>query len=201
MKVPPGYTEAQVLEAIETAVSILAPSFVFGHYEIEDIKQYGYQVAIEKLAEGKFDCQRPLPNFLYTCIRNKFINLKRDEYRRTDPPCTACHSGQPCEKADGNSCCRKYYLWHTRNKNKSGIANPIGLEQTFDDRPSSSTAEEDVQISEMLERIDLELPIELRATYLQMRANVHVPKAKRLQVEKAISEIFKGAIGCPSVDD
>jgi len=39
MNLPRGYTEQQVLEAIEVVVNSLAPSFVFGFYDLEDVRQ------------------------------------------------------------------------------------------------------------------------------------------------------------------
>ncbi len=42
----------------------------------------------------------------------------------------------------------------------------------------------------MLTRIDTHLDVELRATYLQMRAGKAVPKAKRQVVEAAVREIL-----------
>src|SRR5690348_1481836 len=111
MTVPPGMTEAEVLEAIEKAVNALASSFTFGIYDIDDIKQQGRLYALQALATEKYDPSRPLPNFLYAHIRNRLINLKRDKLHRNDPPCKECASGEPCQP-DGH--CKKFLEWRKR---------------------------------------------------------------------------------------
>jgi hypothetical protein len=147
----------------------------------------------------------PLENFLYSSIRNALVNLRRDKFRRNDPPCPRCHTGDPCAAArDG--CCDKYRSWQSRNQRKANLANPLALDHVSDEGErranAPSTVETDAEIAEFLERIDAELPVELRQTYLQMRAGVSVPKGKRVPVEKAVREILRGAIDeCPSEDD
>src|SRR5947208_703774 len=90
MHLPPNKTEAQVVEAIEKAVGMLAPSFAFGIYDVEDIRQEARIFAIEALP--RYDGVRPLENFLYSHVKNRLINLRRDKFRRADAPCKACHS-------------------------------------------------------------------------------------------------------------
>jgi DNA-directed RNA polymerase specialized sigma24 family protein len=206
MKIPPGKTEAEVLKAIEKAANILAPSFVFGSYDVSDIKQHCYVAAIEALDKDKYNPEMPLENFLYACIRNALVRLKRDKYRRNDPPCKRCHAGEPCQDAGHARQCPKYKAWFDRNAAKANLANPISVEHVSDERErrarAESRAESDAEIAELLQRIDEQLPVELRATYLQMRAGVSVSKGKRLQVEAAVKDILKGAIeACPSEDD
>ena len=50
MQVPKGLTEEEVLEIISRAVAYLAPSFKFGYFDIEDMKQEGTIFSIEALA-------------------------------------------------------------------------------------------------------------------------------------------------------
>jgi DNA-directed RNA polymerase specialized sigma24 family protein len=203
MKIPPGKTEAEVLAAIEKAVNILAPSFVFGYYDVEDIKQHGRMKALELLEEDKYDPSLPLENFLYTHIRNRFINLRRDKLRRNDPPCRLCHSGSPC--GDDGDHCPKYASWLTRNQAKANIMRPLDLNHISDERENRTrtraTAAQEVEIDELVQRIREELPVELQATFLMMRDGVSIPKAKRVQVENAVKEILRGTIECPSEDD
>lgn len=198
-------TEKQVLEAIEKAVNSLAPSFVFAHYTLEDIKQHGYLCAIKLLNKGTYDPKRPLENYIYIDLKCKFINLRRDHQRRNDPPCKPCHKGTPCDKANG-AYCKKYNSWLKLNNTKANLASPVSIDHVSEERESrvatTSSVYESVEIDDILARIDAELPVEHRATYLQMRAGVSVPKAKRLQIEGLIKDILKGDIEvCPSVDD
>lgn len=191
--------------AIEKVVSTLAPSFVFAHFTLEDIKQHGYLCAIKLLNKNTYDPKLPLENYIYTDVRCKLINLRRDHLRRNDPPCKVCHKGTPCEKANGLHC-KKYASWLKLNNSKANLATPVSIEHISEERESrvygSSSVHESVEIDDIIARIDAELPIEHRATYLQMRAGVSVPKAKRIQIETLIKDILRGDIEqCPSEDD
>ena len=206
MKIPPGKTEAEVLRAIEKSVNILAPSFVFGPYDIDDIKQEGFVFALEVLEKETYDTSRPLENFLYTHLRNRLINFRRNKFRRNDPPCKRCHDGDPCANARGEGHCDKYRTWLRRNTNKANICNPLTLDSVKDEGDQGvnepSSVEQAVEAQELVDLIDKNLPIELRQVYLQMRAGVSVPKTARLRVERAVIDICGGAIEvCPSESD
>src|SRR5437763_58309 len=95
MNFPHGLTEDVVLAAIDNAVNVLARSFRFGIYDVEDIKQEARIMGLE--AVPRWDRKRPLENFLYSHIRNRLINFKRNKFRRNDPPCPKCHQGVPHE--------------------------------------------------------------------------------------------------------
>jgi DNA-directed RNA polymerase specialized sigma24 family protein len=206
MKLPPGKTEEEVLSAIEKAVNILAPSFVFGFYDVADIKQEARMFALQCL--DKYDCRRPLENFIYAHTKNRLINFKRDKFKRNDPPCQVCHianSTNQRPKHEDGEFCAKYLAWKNRNAAKANIMRPLDLDYIADESEANtrlpSEAETTVETAELLQRIDEELDIELRATYLQMRAGESVPKAKRLIVEEAVKEILRGALECPSEED
>lgn len=188
-QLPPGKTEQEVLDAIEKAVRLLAPSFVFGYYSIEDIQQ---EARVEGLLSlKKYDPSRPLENFVYVHIHNRLCNLKRDKYRRNDAPCAACASGQPCN--DG-SFCKKYDAWLKRNHTKANLMQPLDLgAQVGGDAWQSfePSAEEEAIQREMLTLIDAKLPTEMRAIYLQLRSGVKVPKSKREAVVRAVKEILR----------
>lgn len=196
MKIPPGKTEAEVLAAIDKVVNILAPTFVFGYFDVEDLKQEGRFFALEVLEKERYDPSRPLENFLYTHIRNQFINLQRKLQRRNDPPCAACHRGDICGP-DGRRC-DKYESWYRRNQSKANLLKPLDITNISDanERRSrcESSSESDVEVAEMLALVDEKLPVELRATYNQMRDGVKVPKGRRVQVENAVREILRGSL-------
>jgi len=196
MNLPPGYTEQRVLEAIEKAVTILAPSFVFGYYDLDDIKQEARTFGLQCL--DKYDVSRPLENFVYTHIRNRLINLRRDKLRRNDAPCEKCHNGTTCNEGHY---CEKYQVWLDRNLAKANIMRPLDLNYISDEGEHKtkldSTVCEDVEIQELCRLVDEKLPVDLRAAFLQMRAGVSLPKAKRQEVELAVKEI----LGCPPNPD
>lgn len=197
MNLPAGVTEQQVLDAIENAVRILAPSFTFGIYDLEDVKQEARMEGLRVMK--KYDPSRPLENFLYSCIRNKLIRLKRDEFRRNDPPCLLCHhaEGKVSKHEDGQFC-KKYVDWKKRNDAKANLMRPLGIDHISDQGEESTRRESEVpetaELNEMLRLIDEHLDVELRAVYLQMRANRPVPKSRRVAVEKAVREILRDAL-------
>jgi DNA-directed RNA polymerase specialized sigma24 family protein len=201
MNVPPGYTEKQVLESIERAVRILAPGFVFGHFDVDDIKQHGRMAAVVAIDSGRYDPARPLDNFVYTAVRNALVNLKRDKHHRTDAPCRRCHDGDFCCRPGP---CKTYAEWSARNQAKANIARPLGLDHVADEKERSTRlpaeAADEVEVAELLQKVDAELPVELREVYLQMRAGVTVSRARRAEVEAAVRQILGGDV-CPSSDD
>lgn len=188
MILPPGKTEAEVLETIDKVVSVLARTYVFGYHDIEDIKQDGRLFALRLLNSGKYDPSRPLANFLYIHVRNRLINLVRDKVHRHDPPCKKCHSGNPC-MPDGGFC-KRYARWSKLNQTKSNLIRPGEfVEGTCEARQS-----DDVEVRELIHRIREHLPLELQSLYLKMRDGVSVPKHQRTQVEEAVRTILKEVI-------
>ncbi len=202
MYVPIGYTEKQVLDAIEKAVRILAPKYVFGTVEEDDLKQEGRLEAIlalnkkVKSEDGTlvpmYDPSRPLENFIYTVVNSRLLNYKRNKFTRSDTPCKPCHQGNPC--SGNGSPCHKYTEWFERNRIKTNIHSPLGIDNVADEHESStrmeSSVESDAEIHEILCLIDTKLPADLRADYLRMRAQVNVPRARRQLVEAAVHEII-----------
>ena len=187
---PHKLTEKEVMVAMDKAIALLAQTFVFGYFDSDDIRQEAYIFGLEALP--RYDPSRPLENFLYTHIRNRLINFKRDKYHRTDPPCKICaeHGKHP----DG-SICQKYLTWKKRNASKQNLMRPQDI-QTADDSNKSmkmnQSVVDDANILECLELIDLNLDVELRSTYIRMRNGEPVPKTKRIKVEDAIKEILSG---------
>ena len=187
---PHNLTEQEVLAAMDKAIALLATTFMFGYYDSDDIRQEAYIFGLEALP--RYDPSRPLENFLYTHIKNRLINFKRDKYHRTDPPCKICaeHGKHP----DGSTC-QKYLAWKRRNASKQNLMRPQDI-QTADDTDRSmkvnQSVVEDANIAECLELIDKNLDVELRSTYIRMKYGESVPKSKRLKVENAIKEILSG---------
>lgn len=186
--VPKGMTEAQVLAAIDRAADLVAPKFRFGYYTLDDMKQ---QARIEGMKGMEtYDPSRPLDNFLYVHIHNRLHNFKRDNYRRNDPPCMLCHDGRQHEHEDG-LVCHKYATWEGRNSTKANLVSPFPLSPSDDESIVPPVSDDDPEYKELLERIDEKIPVDLRSTYLKMRAGARdIPKAKRLLVEQAVREVL-----------
>ncbi len=185
MFIPDGKTEEDVLEAIERAVNILAPSFVFGYYDLDDIKQFGRTQAIICLGKGKYDSSRPLENFLYTHIRNQYLNLQRNKLKRSDAPCKQCHAGEFCVPGG----CEKYEVWRKRNCDKANLMRPVEMDESHENRLAPDLGL-DIDASAMMTKIDLLLPVEFRLTWRKILDGVKVPKPKRDLVQNAVREIL-----------
>jgi RNA polymerase sigma factor (sigma-70 family) len=196
---PDNISEEQFLTATNKVVNILCPSFAFGYFDVEDIKQQGRIFAIEAMA--RYDPTRPLDNFLYTHIKNRLINFRRDKFRRNDPPCFSCHNSIAGETLHADKqYCEKYLAWLHRNSVKQNIINALDISNIADElepnmREESSVVE-DIERNELLALIDMKLDVELRQVYLQMQAGDSVSKTKREQVEKAILDIVGDNIQC-----
>lgn len=198
MIIPEGYTEAEVVETLDKCASLLAGSFVFGYFDRDDIIQEAKLSAIKVINEGKYDPSRPLLNFVYSHMRNQLINFKRNKFKRTDAPCLSCKEGIPCTNGEF---CEKYIIWRDTNESKANIIRPLSIDYISDEKEDNMRTESEpsseLEIREVLELIDRELPIEHRALYLQMRAGVNIPKSKRILIEKIVTDIIhKAGIIC-----
>lgn len=200
MVVPPGHTEEFVLAEIERCVVMLAPDFVFGYYDLEDVKQEARYEALKVLPrydpalDEDGNPTRPLANFLYRGIRNRLLNLVRNKYHRNDPPCRLCHDGRQADHPDGEVCL-KYKAWRKRNAAKANLTKPQGIDSVVSEKEvalrADGLAAEEAVAQEVLLAIDEKLPLELRADYLRMRAGERLPKDRRRKVEVAILAILR----------
>jgi hypothetical protein len=195
MTIPPGHTEETVLAAIERVVTILAPQFVFGYFDLEDLQQYGRIYAIEFLNSGKYNPELPLENIVYSHVRFQFINLKRNKYRRCDPPCKKCHKGEFCGEL--GQPCKNYAKWFDRNQAKANLLRPLDIQNISDEKESltrmESVVESSVIRNELAELIDTHLSVELRPDYLRLLYDETLPKVRRERVQSAVREIFEKA--------
>lgn len=192
MRVPPGLTEEEVLDAIERVVGVLAKNMAFGPFEVCDIAQQGRLEAIKVLNRGGYDPSRPLANFLYTHVKRRLHNFYRDNCRRNDPPCLICHSCQklPTEHADGQIC-RRYKEWRARNDRKMMLLGVPDAEHVAEPVNHRGEGTDEVDLQEILRGIDERLPVELRADYLRMRAGEPISRVRREEVEGAVRDILR----------
>ncbi len=188
MKVPPGYTEEEVLAVLQRIADSVAYEFAFGSFTPDDIRQQAIVEGLEGLP--RFDPDRPLENFLRVHIRNRLLNLIRKESRRSDPPCKTCHRGHSCQFATKGGTCEKYAAWNDRNNKKAILARGAG-DAGCAEPPVQDAVEDTAAFDEMTTRINNELPPALRADYLRMLAGQNIPKARRLKVEEAVALILR----------
>lgn len=157
---------------VDKTVSILARTFKFGYFSFDDMLQQGRLFALEALP--RWDGIRQLENFIYSHVRNRFINFRRDYFCRNDPPPT----GQ----------IEQFNLWVKRNQQKQALAQPafqhplppVGAESVY----------HATDLKDTLEKVDQNLPPDLRVTYLQMRSGLTVPGHLRQKVETTIKTIL-----------
>lgn len=191
MIVPPGYDEEAVVAIINRVASYHAATFSFGSYVRDDIYQESWLICLNALEVGQYDPARPLENYLHACVSKRLLNLYRNQVRRNDPPCKACHMEANCNDAEPGNICEAYSAWRTRNDAKASLAQAADPE---DDRPSKIAVEpnyaEKANVSDMVSRVDRELPPHLRSDYLRMRAGETIPKARRRKVEDAVRQIL-----------
>lgn len=198
MFIPDGMTEKQVLEDIEKVVREFSSSFAFGYFDTEDIQQQARLEAIMALpkyqAFDKNGNSRPLTNFLYTVVNSRILNLRRNKYKRNDPPCQLCHNGRQSEHFDGKNC-KKYLIWKKTNFTKANLTRPLTLDGISEERESNIATSEVVldnaNLNNMKEMIDQKLDPSLRADYLRMLAKEKIPKVRRKRVEDAVRLIIK----------
>ena len=75
MKVPQGYDAGQVRSIIDTIATTLANRFTFGVFSRNDIIQEAWRLALECLADERFDPSKGrLDQLLYRHVSNRLVN-------------------------------------------------------------------------------------------------------------------------------
>lgn len=189
----PQVSETELLRVIEVISKKLAYKFKFGYHEIEDMKQQISIFAIEGLKN--YDHKRPLENFLWTHVRNRLFNYKRDNYQRPDKPCLTCPLYDPNKKQSSSAClkyqnkddCELYAKWSVRNSSKKNLMYWSTIEE-IKDYSNIFTDDSSLNINdkEILDILDAKLNGEYRIIYLKLRSGSKVNKA---DMEKLINQI------------
>lgn len=186
--------EDEVISIIRKISRRLSYKFVFGYHDREDIEQQAFIFGIYGLEN--YDQKRPLENFLWVHIANRLKSYKRDKYERPDSPCVTCafYDGDVCDEYIDQLECSSYRGWYNRNQSKKNLMTPIEFENVNDvNEKYMSTGDvvtDDIIFSELQKIIDDNLPVNLRADYIKMISNIHVPKPRRTQIQEIIIEIL-----------
>lgn len=170
--------EAEVLGVIDDVVNRLAPSFTFGYFDVDDVKQEGRILAMDALP--RYDPTRgtSLRTFLYNHVKKRYINLKRDKYMRPAPKNL---TGEALE------------AWMKRNGVKRSLVDTLDISDDRNESSSFSSSDSFVDIlqhKELLRVIDLNLPVEHRADYRCLLEDVKLPKNRRLKILEILKEII-----------
>ena len=167
-------TEAEVLATMTKVVNRIAHKYRFGYYDIDDIKQEAFIIAME--AMDRYDEGRPLENFLAVHISNRLKNFKRDNFFRPDyvPP-----SGKITND----------------NNTKRFLMEPLDIDNIRDEHERNMRGEENIvdelAKKELMNIIDTSLDMGLRGDYLRILHGVYVPKPRREQIYESIMQILR----------
>lgn len=190
---PSGHSEADVLAAIDHVAVRLAKSMSFGYFAPDDIRQEARIYALELLRKGTYDPSRPLVGYLFTHVKRRLLNLRRNKLFRNDPPCRACADGNHCT---GSGPCRAQAEWEQRNARKATLMNSGVTAEAESYRPvieRDSNVEKSAQGNDLAELIDARLPVGLRQDYTKMLAGERVTTGARRRVQEAILDIMDDA--------
>jgi hypothetical protein len=189
-------SEQHFVEVWEKISKKLGYKFKFGYHSHEDMKQQAAIFALEGLKN--YDNKRPLENFLWTHVRNRLFNYKRDNYQRPDKPCLTCPFYRPdqescssqCSEFSNNNDCSLYSSWINRNNAKKNIMKPIGIDNINQDSKeiSNNNFLENISNQEILKLIDENISIKNRPIFLKIKGGAKVPKT---ELKKLIVEIKK----------
>lgn len=166
-------SDKEIMEAVESACSRLAYKFRFGYHEIDDMKQEAYVFTLNAISGGKWDEKRPLKNFIYVHIHNRFYNFKRKHYQRLAAPCEKCplNAYKPeedkCLAYENKEDCKWYAAWIRRNESKKSLMHAV--EMTPIAHPSIPEGL-DVDNTDLLNWIEKRLPPEFQKTWRQARS-------------------------------
>ena len=195
MTIPRGMTEEQVIQTIDLIANRLAGKFKFGYHELEDMKQQARLFAWEGLEN--YDGVRPLENFLWTHVRNRLYNFKRNNFGRPDKPCDNCpffdmsfsnsnHYG--CKAFDNEEECDLYAGWLKRNTAKRNIMNTANLDI---DIKQANRLDEVLDQKHIFNLVDQSIPVLYREDWIRFVNSLKLPKARREKIVDIITQILQ----------
>jgi DNA-directed RNA polymerase specialized sigma24 family protein len=197
MFVPEGYTEDEVMAAIEKSLNSLVSNFSFGYYDKDDMYQEGFIFAHEALPKYDPDNTQgcSLASFLRMAIRSRFLSLRRDKFHRNTPPCSTCvfkadDADKGCKEFDDKYECPKWSGWNARNQAKRSLVESCDVEKITNNTPIDS---DDVCTSlsraELVRHISSKIPLALRADYRRLLDGAKLNKGRTDKVLAAVRDI------------
>ena len=184
--------ENELLKVIDIITKKLAYKFKFGYHDIEDMKQQISVFALEGLKN--YDHKRPLENFLWTHVRNRLFNYKRDNYQRPDKPCYTCplfdKKNASCTKYANKNDCDLYYSWSERNENKKNLMHLTTIEEVKDYANAFFDKNTLIEHTEIIKILDEKLSGEYRSIYLKLKGGSKINKNDRDKLYSKVQEIL-----------
>lgn len=193
MKFPSNMPEEEVLEIIEIVATRLCNKFKFGYHTAEDIKQQARMFAWEGLE--KYDEIRPLENFLWTHVRNRLYNFKRNNYSRPEKPCDSCpfynklSEKRPCEAFERQEDCGLYKGWLNRNASKKNLMQSVAID--FEQKEYTENLSSTLMAKELMDLIDIELPVSLREDWIRFINNLKLGKIRQVKLLEELHKIME----------
>lgn len=195
--------EADFLKALNNISRKLAYKFKFGYHDTDDMKQQITVFALEGLKN--YDNKRPLENFLWTHVRNRLFNYKRDNYQRPSKPCLSCPLYDPGLKKSDSGCtqyankndCDLYSSWLKRNSTKKNLMHFTHLENKENNNndnlfiSKNDSSIETYIDKEFLLSIENLLTNEYREIYLKIKNGAKVPKSDISKLRNHIESLLK----------
>ena len=188
-----GVDEQEFLDAVDKISKKLIYKFRFGYHQAEDMKQQATIFALQGLKF--YDKKRPLENFLWTHVRNRLFNYKRDNYQRPDKPCLTCPfynklASHDCDKYADKNDCSLYSNWLHKNNTKKNIMKPLAIDQSKENIKMSTDIAEQIKNKEILEKIDSQIPVKYRKSLLLFLGGQKIPKKDYLALIEAIQSVL-----------
>lgn len=193
--------ENEFLNIVEIITKKLAYKFKFGYHEYDDMKQQISIFALEGLKN--YDYKRPLENFLWTHVRNRLFNYKRDNYQRPDKPCLNCplydpnfkNSSSGCSQYNNKNDCELYAAWIKRNEAKKNLMHLTTIEEVKDYGNAFSSHDDvlldNISTKEILNLVEQHLTGDDRITYLKVKSGSKVSKSDMDKLSLKLKEIVK----------
>jgi len=184
--------EQELLRVIDVITKKLAYKFKFGYHDIEDMRQQISIFAIEGLEN--YDHIRPLENFLWTHVRNRLFNYKRDNYQRPDKPCYTCplynKKTTECNKYSNKNDCELFYSWSKRNENKKNLMHFSAVDEVKDYGNLFLDTSFSIDNKEIINLLEEKLIGEYRSIYLKLKNGSKVSKGDRNKLLEKAQEIL-----------
>jgi len=195
-ELPNGVSTEEFLLVLENISKRLAHKFRFAYHSVDDMKQQAAIFALEGLKN--YDKKRPLENFLWTHVRNRLFNYKRNNYQRPDKPCHSCPffdkgckvSINQCEKFSNKNDCELYAAWAKRNEAKKNIIQPGYIESNTSFSPST-TIEPLLENKELIKFLDSHIQTEYREIYLKLKHGLKINKSDLKKLQNHITKLME----------
>lgn len=191
-KIKKKVDEQELLRVIDVITKKLAYKFKFGYHDIDDMRQQISIFALEGL--NNYDHVRPLENFLWTHVRNRLFNYKRDNYQRPDKPCYTCplynKKTTECNKYSHKNDCELFYSWSKRNENKKNLMHFSAVDEVKDYGNLFFDESFSADNTEIINLLEEKLVGEYRSIYLKLKNGSKVTKSDKDKLLEKVQEIL-----------